>query len=61
MDLVCFATSHEALSHMKQRGSPTTAVLSEGKTLPEGSAHLEFPHQANGRAIVPSEHGENFQ
>ena len=52
---VCFATSHKALFHMKPRASPTAAVLTESTALPEGSAALEFPHQANRRGILPSE------
>ena len=44
VDPVCFATSHKAPSHMKPRGSLTATVLTEGKTLPEGSADLEFLH-----------------
>ena len=46
--------NHRALSHMKPRGSLEATVLTEGKTLPEGSADLEISHQANRRGILPS-------
>ena len=39
---VCFATSHEALFHMKPRGCLTATGLTEAKTLPEGSETLKF-------------------
>ena len=51
---LCFPASHKALFHMKPRGFPTAAVLTEGKTLPEGRADLGCPHQANVRGILPS-------
>ena len=54
---VRFATSHKALSHMIPRGSLTATVLTEGETLLEGSTDLQVPHQANGRAILPSNQG----
>ena len=40
---------------MKPRGSLTATVITEGKTLPEGSANLENLHQENRRPILPSE------
>ena len=60
MEAVCFAASNKARSHMKPRGSPAAAVLTEGKTLPEGTADLEFQHQANGRGILPSDRDDFF-
>ena len=40
---------------MKPRGSLTATFLTENKTLHEGSADLESPHQANRRGMLPSE------
>ena len=42
---------------MKPRGSLAAAVLTEGKTPPEGSADFEILHQANRRGILPPERG----
>ena len=42
---------------MKPRGSLTTTVLTEGKTLLKGSADLEILHQANRRGILHSGRG----
>ena len=61
MELVCILASHRALFHMKPRGSLTTTVLTEGLTLPEGSADLEIFDQVNRRCILPSERGVIFQ
>ena len=44
---MCFVRSHKALFHMISRGSLTATVRTESETLLEGSADLEFPHQAN--------------
>ena len=58
---VCFPASHRALLHMKPRGSLAATVLTEGKTLLEGSADLEISHQANRRGILPSGRGVIYQ
>ena len=39
---VCFPASHKALSQIEPRGSLAATVLTNGKTLPEGSADLEI-------------------
>ena len=46
---------------MKPRGSLAATVLTEGKTLLEGSADLEILHQANRRGILPSGRVVSFQ
>ena len=46
---------------LPQRGSLAATVLTEGKTLLEGSADLENLHQANRRGILPSGRGVIFQ
>ena len=57
---VCFPASHRALSHMKPRGSFAATVLTERKTLLEGSADLEHLHQAIRRGILLSGRASNF-
>ena len=52
---LCFATSHKALFHMKQRASPTAAKLAVVWTLLGGSADRGCPHHANIRGILPSQ------
>ena len=49
------------LFHMKPRVFLTATVLTEGKTLLEGSADLEFLHPANRRGTLPSERGVIFE
>ena len=56
-----FWKSPLALLHVKTRGSLAATVLTERKTLPEGSADLEILHQANRRGILPSWRGVIFQ
>ena len=51
---VCFAASRKALFHMKLHGSLTATVPTERT---EGSADLEFLHQARRRGILQSERG----
>ena len=57
----CFARTDKAFFHMKPRGSLTATVLTKGITQPDGSANLEFSHQANRKGILPSERGVIFQ
>ena len=61
VERVCLATSHMALFHVIPRVSLEATVLAKGRTLPEGSADLEFLHLANGKGMLTSERWVIFQ
>ena len=56
MEPVCFPASLRALPHMKPRGSLAATVLTDGKTLLEGSADLEISHQASNFSVIKEAH-----
>ena len=60
MELVSFPASHRAFPHMKPRGSLAATVLTENKTLLQGSADLDTPHGRREEAFCLAGGGAYF-